>query len=135
MEAVQRERERPQQRVEDREQAGGVDVLDRADALELRDFVHQIQMVEALDAVQVALTDRIDPDPAGPSERLRAAAFPNRDLRRAGRLRDRPAAPGIGRRASQVVQVADQRQLFWPVVEWKWPREKGPPSFRQPVNR
>ena len=34
-------RERPQQRVEDREQAGGVDVLDRADALELRDLVHQ----------------------------------------------------------------------------------------------
>ena len=53
---------------------------------------------QALDAVQIALMDRIDPDPAGPSERLRAAAFPNRDLRRAGRLRDRPAAPGIAAR-------------------------------------
>ena len=95
VEAVEGEGERPQQSVEDRGQAGGVDMLDRADALELGDLIHQVHVVEALDAVQVALMDGIDPHPAGLSERLRAAAFPDRDLHRARRQRRRPAAPLI----------------------------------------
>ncbi len=69
---------------------------------------------QALDAVQIALMDRIDPDPAGPSERLRAAAFPNRDLRRAGRLRDRPAAPGIAARGGTPRRTeSGEAGVFW----------------------
>ena len=114
VEAVEREGERPQQSVEDRGQAGGVDMLDRADALELGDLIHQVHVVEALDAVQVALMDGIDPHPARLSERLRAAAFPDRDLHRARRQRRRSAAPLIACRVPQVVQMAvgDAGQAF-----------------------
>ena len=93
-----------------------MDVLDRADELELRDLVHQVQVVEALDAVAIALMDRIDPHLAGPSERPRAAAFSNRDLRRAGRLRYRPAAPGydhIVRRGGRVRDANWRHDGHW----------------------
>ena len=39
------------------------------------DLVDQVHVVQALDAVEVALMDRVDPHPAGLSERLREAAF------------------------------------------------------------
>ena len=71
--------------------------------------IHQVHVVEALDAVQVALMDGIDPHPARLSERLRAAAFPDHDLHRARRQRRRSAAPLIACRVPQVVQMAVAR--------------------------
>ena len=55
-----------------------------------------VQVVQAFDAVQVALMDRVDPYVAGLSQRLRPAAFPNRYVHGARREGDRPAAPLIG---------------------------------------
>ena len=81
---------------------------------QMGDLIHQVHVVEALDAVQVALMDGIDPHPARLSERLRAAAVPDRDLHRARRQRRRSAAPLIACRVPQVVQMAvgDAGQAF-----------------------
>ena len=114
VESVEDEGERPQQSFENRLQTGRLDMFDRTDELELGDLIHQVQVVQALDPVQVALMDRIDSHVAGLPERLRPAAFPNRYLHGARGGRDRPAAPLVGDGVPQVVQVAvgDGGQAF-----------------------
>ena len=118
VEAPEEERERPEQGLEDRHQAGRVEVLDRADELELGNLIDEVQVVQALEAIAVALMNRIDSHVTGLSERLRPAPFADRHLHRARRDRCRPASPLIGRRVPQVVQVAvgDAGQAFEPAV-------------------
>ena len=60
VEAPEEERERPEQGLEDRHQAGRVEVLDRADELELGNLIDEVQVVQALEAIAVALMNRID---------------------------------------------------------------------------
>ena len=54
-----------EQRFEHRNQERLRDALDRADALELGDLIDQIEVIQGLDAVQIALVDSIDADEAG----------------------------------------------------------------------
>ena len=55
-----------------RQQEAFGDALDRADELELGDRIDEVDVVEPLDAVQIPLMDRIDPQEAGLPERFPA---------------------------------------------------------------
>ena len=66
--AVEGEGEGSEQGAEDRRQARGMEVLDRADELELGDLVHQVHVVQAFQVIQIGLVDGIDPDIAGAPE-------------------------------------------------------------------
>ena len=71
------EGEGSEQGAEDRRQARGMEVLDRADELELGDLVHQVHVVQAFQVIQIGLVDGIDPDIAGAPERRRPTALAN----------------------------------------------------------
>ena len=74
--------------------------------LELGDLVDEVEVVEALDAVEVSLVDRIDPQVAGLSEGLGPAPLADGDVHGAGRRGHRPAAALIAGRVAQVVEVS-----------------------------
>ena len=54
-------------------------MLDGPHHLPLRDFVHGVDVVNALDSVQIALMHRVHAQVAGPSAGLRLAALADRD--------------------------------------------------------
>ena len=116
--AVEGEGEGSEQGAEDRRQARGMEVLDRADALELGDLVHQVHVVQAFQVIQIGLVDGIDPDIAGAPERRRPTALANGDLDWARPGGGGSAAPLIRGRVPQVVEVAggDAGQAFEPAV-------------------
>ena len=74
--------------------------------LELGDLVDEVEVVEALDAVEVSLVDGIDPQVAGLSEGLGPAPLADGDVHGAGRRGHRPAAALIAGRVAQVVEVS-----------------------------
>ena len=74
--------------------------------LELGDLVDEVEVVEALDAVEVSLVDRIDPQVAGLSEGLGPAPLADGDVHGAGRRGHRPAPALIAGRVAQVVEVS-----------------------------
>ena len=116
--AVEGEGEGSEQGAEDRRQARGMEVLDRADELELGDLVHQVHVVQAFQVIQIGLVDGIDPDIAGAPERRRPTALANGDLDWARPGGGGSAAPLIRGRVPQVVEVAvgDAGQAFEPAV-------------------
>ena len=95
-----------------------MEVLDRADELELGDLVHQVHVVQAFQVIQIGLVDGIDPDIAGAPERRRPTARANGDLDWARPGGGGSAAPLIRGRVPQVVEVAggDAGQAFEPTV-------------------
>ena len=73
--------------------------------LELGDLIDEVDVVEALDAVEIALVDRIDAQEAGAALGARLAPFADVDLDRAGLVHAASVAP-IGLGLSEVVEVA-----------------------------
>lgn len=80
-------------------------MLDGADELELGNLFDEIDMVEALDPVEITLVDRIDVQVAGPAIGGRLAPLADVDFYRAGLVLGSPTAM-IGLRLAQVVEVA-----------------------------
>ena len=70
----------------------------------LRHLVHQVDEVDALHAVPVALVHGVDPQIARQAVRLRGPAHRDGDVRRP-RLRPRRALGAVGARSAQVVDV------------------------------
>ena len=83
VEAEDGERERQQQALEQRQQEALGDADDGADELVLGDLVDQVDQVQALDPVAVALVDGVDAHEAGPAFGPRRLPQANRRGRRA----------------------------------------------------
>ena len=91
--------------LEHRQQEALGDAFDRAYELELGDLVDEIDVVEALDAVEVALMDRVDAQEAGTAVGMGFAALADGDLDRLG-LVDGAALAPVSSRAPEVVEMA-----------------------------
>ena len=113
MEAEDAERERQQQAFEQRQKEALRDAGHGADELVLGDLVHEVDEVQALDAVAVALVDGVDADVAGLPVGLRRLAQADGHRRRL-RLRPHRALHAVRRGAAQVVDVAvgDRREVL-----------------------
>ena len=84
MEAFDDEGERAKEGFEHREQEVFADALHRSDELELCDLVDQIDVVQALGTVEVALMDGVHPHDTGTALGVRSASLADADVHRSG---------------------------------------------------
>ena len=119
-----------QEALQDRQQEVLRNALDAAGELVLGDLVDGVDVIDALDLVEVALMHRVDADPARAALRARLAADADRRLRGARHVLG-AEHPLVGPRAAQVVQVAvgDPRQALVARVseDLEGPVAAGPP--------
>ena len=105
MEAHDPEGEGVDELLQDGQQEGLGDGLDGADELVLGDLVDDVDQVDALFAVEVALVDGVDAQETGPTAGVRLAALADGDLDRPRFGRRRASAP-VRRGLPQPVEVA-----------------------------
>ena len=90
--------------LEHRQQKALANALNRTDELELSDFINKVDVIQAFDAIKVALVDRIHTQVAGLAIRGGFASLTNGDFDRPGLVMSASTAL-IGLRMPQVVEV------------------------------